>query len=120
MGGGNGYHDFEAGLGRKMHSPSAGPLVALSRRQHGDALNDKTFFRVFARWPREVRFFSIEWELIETEAEALAVVKETENAVLVFRNDPDVPRTARLRVIRFDQSHGDEPGHRAASHREGR
>jgi hypothetical protein len=39
---------------------------------------------------------------------------------LVFRNDPDVPRTARLRVIRFDQSHGDEPGHRAASHREGR
>ena len=50
-------------------------------------------YTVFARWPREVRLFTVEWEMIENEAEALKAVKETENAVLVIRNDPDIPRT---------------------------
>ncbi len=84
-----GYHVFNADNG--LHRFHAGPVVP--RMKPGDALGDKTYFTIFARWPREVRLFSIEWALIETEVEALAVLKETENAVLVFRNDPDVPRT---------------------------
>lgn len=50
-----------------------------------------TFFTVFARWPDEVRLFSIEWEMIETTAEALAAVRQNPRAVCVFRHDPDGP-----------------------------
>jgi hypothetical protein len=89
---GMGYYNFEATRGRSAHRPEAGIFEAPSTRQRGDALNDNTYFTLFARWPGEVRLFTVEWELIQTEAEALSAVKETENAVLVFRNDPDVPR----------------------------
>jgi hypothetical protein len=67
-------------------------VVMTFRKSEGEPLGDQTYFTVFARWPREVRLFSVEWELIETEAEALEAVKHTYNAALVFRHDPDVPR----------------------------
>jgi hypothetical protein len=57
-----------------------------------DDLENKTFFTVWARWPGQTRLFSVEWEMIETEAEAVAVLRENRHAVVVFRHDPDVPR----------------------------
>ncbi len=51
-----------------------------------------TFYTVLARWPHEVRLMSIEWEVIESEKEALEAVKQNDHSILVFRNDPDVPR----------------------------
>jgi hypothetical protein len=55
-------------------------------------LEDATYFTIFARWPDEIRLLSIEWEMIETEAEALAALRQNERAVLVLRSDPDCPR----------------------------
>ena len=55
-------------------------------------LEDATYFTIFARWPDEVRLLSIEWEMIETEAEALAALRQNERAILVLRSDPDCPR----------------------------
>lgn len=52
---------------------------------------EKPYFTIFARWPGEVRLFSIEWEMIETAAEALAAVRQNARAVQVLRSDPDSP-----------------------------
>jgi hypothetical protein len=57
-----------------------------------DPLADRTFFSVLAQWPREVRPFTIEWPLIETEPEALEAVQQNDHAALVFRHDPDSAR----------------------------
>jgi hypothetical protein len=59
---------------------------------HSGMLEDATYFTIFARWPDEIRLLSIEWEMIETEAEALAALRQNERAVLVLRSDPDCPR----------------------------
>lgn len=55
-------------------------------------LENATYFTIFARWPDEIRLLSIEWEMIETETEALAALRQNERAVLVLRSDPDCPR----------------------------
>lgn len=55
-------------------------------------LDHGSYFTVFTRWPDEIRLLSIEWEMIQTPAEALAAVRQNERAVLVMRHDPDVPR----------------------------
>lgn len=57
-----------------------------------DAIADQTYFTLFARWPNEVGLMTVEWSMIQTMAEALEAVKQNERTVLVFRNDPDVPR----------------------------
>lgn len=57
-----------------------------------DALRDETYFTVFAQWSSEVRLFSVEWEIIGTEREALEAVQQNDHAALVFRSDPDIPR----------------------------
>ena len=54
-------------------------------------LENATYFTVFARRPDEVRLFYIEWEMIQTAAEALAAVRQNRRAVRVFRHDPDSP-----------------------------
>lgn len=51
-----------------------------------------TFFTVLARWPREVRLMTVEWEQIENEKEALECLKQNERAILVFRCDADCAR----------------------------
>jgi hypothetical protein len=56
------------------------------------AIENQTYFTLFARWPREIRLMSIEWEKIHTEAEALEAVKQLDHVVQVWRNDPDVAR----------------------------
>ncbi len=70
-----------------VFSIDPGPGLSYGRAMPENA----TFFTVFARWPDEVRLFSIEWEMIETTAEALAAVRQNPRAVCVFRHDPDGP-----------------------------
>lgn len=67
-------------------------LPSFLRGAQIDACGYKTFFSIWARWPGQVRLFSIEWEMIETEAEVVTVLRENRHAVVVFRHDPDVPR----------------------------
>jgi hypothetical protein len=58
---------------------------------HAAVLENATFFTLFARWPDEIRLFSIEWEMIESQAEALATLRQNARVVFVLRHDPDVP-----------------------------
>jgi len=51
-----------------------------------------TFYTIWCRWPGEIRLFTVEAPEIHNDAEALAELKQHENAVRVFRHDSDVPR----------------------------
>jgi hypothetical protein len=51
-----------------------------------------TFYTIWCRWPGEIRLFTVEAPEIHTDAEAMAELKQHENAVRVFRHDYDVPR----------------------------
>lgn len=65
---------------------------ALLYKTLGAENSNKSFYTIWARWPGHDRLFSVEWEMIETEAEVITVLRENRRAVLVFRHDPDVPR----------------------------
>jgi hypothetical protein len=76
-----------------MHSPhSAQTHSGPSALVAPDIFGNTTFFTVWARWPGQLRLASIEWDMIETEDEAIAVLRENPRAVVVFRHDSDVSR----------------------------
>lgn len=66
--------------------------VLRARLPKADAIADQTYFTLLARWPGEIRLFTVEHPLIENEQEALEAVKRNDHAAFVFRNDPDAPR----------------------------
>jgi hypothetical protein len=57
-----------------------------------DPLDGRSFYTVLARWRGEVRPFTVEHVLIQTEDEAIDVLTEHPNAFLVLRHDPDIAR----------------------------
>jgi hypothetical protein len=57
-----------------------------------DPLNGLTFFTLLARWRGEVRPFTVEHSLIQTEDEVIDALLEHPNAFVVWRHDSDVPR----------------------------
>jgi hypothetical protein len=64
------------------------------RSSFASDLSTETFYTVWVRWPGETRLQSIEREMIESEDEAISVLREIPAVavVFVFRHDPDVPR----------------------------
>lgn len=57
-----------------------------------DPLNNETFYTIFVRWHGEVRPFTVENAMIETEAEVIDALVQNPNAFVVFRHDFDSPR----------------------------
>lgn len=57
-----------------------------------DTLGNASYFTLLARWPGEIRLFTVEGPMLQTEAEVIEALEQNERAVLVYRHDPDAPR----------------------------
>jgi hypothetical protein len=57
-----------------------------------DALGPTAFYTLLARWPGEIRLFTIEHEMLENEEEVIAALPQHPHVALVFRHDDDAPR----------------------------
>lgn len=50
------------------------------------------FYTLLARWPGEIRLFTVEHEMLESEDEVIAALPQHPHVALVFRHDDDAPR----------------------------
>ncbi len=57
-----------------------------------DALGNVSFFTLLARWPDEIRLFTVEHEMLEKEDDVIAALDQHPNVALIFRHDNDAPR----------------------------
>ena len=58
-----------------------------------DTIANATFYTILVRWPREVRLFTHEGPMLESEAEVLAALDQLSGEVAcIFRHDYDIPR----------------------------
>jgi hypothetical protein len=57
-----------------------------------DALGNVTFYTLLARWPDEIRLFTVEHPLLESEEDVIAALPEFPRVTRIFRHDDDVPR----------------------------
>ncbi len=57
-----------------------------------DALGNVSFYTLLARWPDEIRLFTVEHELLENEDEVIAALDQHPHVALIFRHDDDAPR----------------------------
>ena len=57
-----------------------------------DAIGNATFYTLLARWPDEIRLFTIEHEMLEDEAAVIAALDQHPHVALIFRHDEDGPR----------------------------
>jgi hypothetical protein len=57
-----------------------------------DPLASTTFYTILVQWRDEVRPFTVESQLLQTEDEVITTLEENPNAIAVYRHDPDVPR----------------------------
>ena len=57
-----------------------------------DALGNVTFYTLLARWPGEIRLFTVEHPLLESEDDVIAALPEHPRVTRIFRHDDDTPR----------------------------
>jgi hypothetical protein len=57
-----------------------------------DPLNNETFYTILVEWRGEIRPFTVEAKLLETEDEVIEALAEHPNAIAVYRHEFDTPR----------------------------
>jgi hypothetical protein len=74
-----------------------------------DVFGEKTFFTIWVRWRGEIRPFTVEHAMIETEEEVIDAIVQNPSVFAVYRHDHDTPREdvsediARLWLARLDR-----------------
>ncbi len=51
-----------------------------------------TFYTLLARWPDEIRLFTVEHEMLESEDAVIAALPQHPQVAHIFRHDDDAPR----------------------------
>jgi hypothetical protein len=59
---------------------------------YADPLDNQTFYTILVEWRGEIRPYTIEAKLLETEDDVIEALAENPNAIAVYRHEFDTPR----------------------------